>query len=164
MIEAARNKSPRGAKNLSFVTQDYGDPAWTGAAAVYGKFDVIVSGLSINHQADKRKKEIYKEIFGLLKPGGLFLNFEHVSSPTPRLKRIWDEFFIDSIYRYHRTSGSRKTRAQIAKKHYHNPLIKANILTPVDAQCAWLRSAGFREVDCYLKIFELAIFGGVRPR
>ena len=27
-------------------------------------------------------------------------------------------------------------------------------------QCAWLRGIGFRDVDCFWKYFELAIFGG----
>jgi hypothetical protein len=33
----------------------------------------------------------------------------------------------------------------------------------VEVQCQWLRQIGFGHVDCYLKIFELALFGGLRP-
>ncbi|HMQ52517.1 MAG TPA: class I SAM-dependent methyltransferase, partial [Anaerolineae bacterium] len=32
-----------------------------------------------------------------------------------------------------------------------------------ETQCAWLRQLGFADVDCYFKIFELAVFGGRRP-
>ena len=38
----------------------------------------------------------------------------------------------------------------------------ANILALVEDQCAWLRTLGFRHVDCFWKYFELAIFGGVK--
>ena len=38
----------------------------------------------------------------------------------------------------------------------------ANILAPVEDQCRWLREIGFRDVDCFWKYFELAIFGGVK--
>ena len=38
----------------------------------------------------------------------------------------------------------------------------ANILASVEEQCHWLREIGFKEVDCFWKYFELAIFGGMR--
>jgi hypothetical protein len=53
---------------------------------------------------------------------------------------------------------------EIAKTFYDNPLKKANILVPVELQCFWLKKIGFKEVDCYLKIFELALFGGIKPK
>ncbi len=37
-----------------------------------------------------------------------------------------------------------------------------NIITSVESQCDWLRDIGFERVDCYQKLFELAIFGGVK--
>lgn len=39
----------------------------------------------------------------------------------------------------------------------------ANILAPAYVQCAWLREIGYADVDCFLKVFELAVFGGRRP-
>lgn len=162
MIQACRKKAPKN-KKLSFFTRDYGKPSWVNAVKGCGKFDVVVSGLSIHHQPDKRKKEIYKEVFDLLRPGGLFLNLEHVSSPSARLRHIFDEFFIDSLYNYHRRIKSGKTRHEIARHHYKNPLRKSNILSPVDTQCSWLKGIGFKEVDCYLKVLELALFGGIKP-
>jgi hypothetical protein len=39
-------------------------------------------------------------------------------------------------------------------------LFKEYILAPVDLQCAWLRLIGFQDVDCFFKVFELALFGG----
>ena len=164
MIEAARQKAPKNSGGLFFVTEDYGKPSWVRSVAGYGGFDVVVSGLSIHHQEDKRKREIYEEVFNLLAPGGLFLNLEHVASPSPFLEHLHDEFFIDSLYRYHHALDPTKTREEIAWNHYHSPLREANILTPVDTQCSWLQQIGFKEVDCYLKIFELALFGGIKPR
>jgi hypothetical protein len=46
----------------------------------------------------------------------------------------------------------------------HRPDKEENILAPVEAQCDWLRELGFIDVDCYLKLFELAVFGGRRAR
>jgi ubiquinone/menaquinone biosynthesis C-methylase UbiE len=163
MIEAARKKSPKNNKNLVFITEDYGKPGWVKSVAKYGRQDLIISGFSIHHQKDHRKKSIYREIFDLLKPGGLFLNLEHVASATPWLKHVFDEFCIDALYEYHLSLDRNTKRKTIAKEHYNNPCRKANILSPVEKQCLWLREMGFKEVDCYLKIFELAIFGGIKP-
>jgi hypothetical protein len=40
------------------------------------------------------------------------------------------------------------------------PAKRENILAPVEEQCRWLRLIGFADVDCFLKVFELALFGG----
>jgi len=164
MIKVACEKAPKNNKRLFFIKEDYGKPSWVSAVKKHGKFDVIVSGLSIHHQTDKRKKGIYQEIFDLLKPGGLFFNLEHVSSPSRWLHHFFDEFFIDSLYKYHRAIHSSKTRNEIAKHHYNNPLKEANILTPLEIQCSWLKKIGFKQVDSYLKIFELVLFGGIKPK
>ena len=39
----------------------------------------------------------------------------------------------------------------------------ANILLPVEVQCDWLREIGYEEVDCYFRVYELAVFGGRHP-
>lgn len=160
MLQAARKRMPAQA---AFFLQDYGQPDWVKAIEDRGPFEVIVSGFSIHHQPDRRKREIYEEIYGLLKPGGLFLNLEHVSSPTPWLERLFEALFVDSLYEFHQTDGSPKSKTQIAEELYHRPDKVANILAPVELQCEWLREIGYEHVDCYLKILELALFGGIRP-
>jgi len=54
--------------------------------------------------------------------------------------------------------------AHLAQEFYNRPDKEANILAPVELQCNWLRKIGFEDVDCYFKIFELAVFGGRRPK
>ncbi len=160
MISAAKRKS---GPNCEFVTADFGQAEWTEAVRNRGPFDVVVSGFAIHHQPDTRKRELYLEVFDLLGPGGLFLNLEHVSSPSKWLEEMFEEQFVDSLFAYHRKRGSKRSREQIAREFYSRPDKKANILTPMDVQCAWLREIGFEDVDCYFKVFELALFGGGKP-
>lgn len=163
MLQAARERVPAPAQ-AAFFLQDYGQPDWVAVVQPRGPFDVIVSGFSIHHQPDRRKREIYEEVYGLLKPGGLFLNLEHVSSPTPWLESLFEALFVDSLYEFHQAEGSLKSKAQIAQELYNRPDKVANILAPVELQCDWLREIGYEHVDCYLKILELALFGGIRPK
>ena len=122
-------------------------------------FDVIVSGFAIHHQPDDRKEELYSEIYRLLCEGGVFLNLEHVSSATLSGSELFDSFFIDHIRRFHSNiSPDDKTIREIEESYYRDK--KDNILSPVGKQCQWLRDIGFLDVDCFFKVFELALFGG----
>jgi tRNA (cmo5U34)-methyltransferase len=37
------------------------------------------------------------------------------------------------------------------------------IIVPVEDQCRWLHTIGFAEMDCYFKIYKLAVFGEQKP-
>jgi hypothetical protein len=41
--------------------------------------------LAIHHLEHERKRSLYRELFEVLEPGGMFANFEHVASSTHRL-------------------------------------------------------------------------------
>jgi ubiquinone/menaquinone biosynthesis C-methylase UbiE len=162
MIEAAQHKLAARRENLTFLVQDYGVPDWLDAIRPYAPFDAVVSGFSIHHQPDTRKRELYQEIFDLLKPGGVFLNLEHVAPPSSWIEKVFDEIFVDALLAFNRKRGMEASREQTALEYHQRPHREANILAPLETQCAWLREIGFIHVDCYLKIFELALFGGVR--
>ncbi|MEB3827422.1 class I SAM-dependent methyltransferase [Phormidium sp. CCY1219] len=164
MIEAAKSKLSPQHPNVEFIIADFAQPHWAEAIAPQGPFDAIVSGFAIHHQSDEIKRVIYGKIYELLTPGGIFLNLEHVSSPNQWIENLHDEFFLDSIYRFHQSKGSQKSREELAQEYYHRPDKAANILAPMETQCEWLRTIGFVNVDCFFKLFELAIFGGMKSR
>lgn len=163
MIAAARERLTNFKDQLKFEVGDFSDKNWADFATALAPFDAVVSGLSIHHQPDERKRALYREIFDLLQPGGIFVNIEHVASPTPWLESIFEDRFIDSLYEMHLGRNRDESRDRIAREFRARPDKDANILAPIDLQCGWLRDIGFQDVDCYLKIFELSVFGGRRP-
>lgn len=60
-------------------------------------------------------------------------------------------------------NGGTRARAEIEAEFRNRPDKDANILSPVELQCDWLREIGFEEVDCYFRVYELAIIAGRRP-
>jgi SAM-dependent methyltransferase len=159
MLDAARvNLSAF--PDAAFAKADFASPQWLDAARPHAPFDIIVSGFAIHHQPDARKRELYAEIFGLLDADGLFLNLEHVASATEAGQEVFDDFFIDHLHDFHSKTDSDADRHAIAASYYNRPDKKENILAPVEDQCRWLRQIGFNDVDCFLKVFELALFGG----
>jgi tRNA (cmo5U34)-methyltransferase len=162
MLDAAADRLAEVSTRLELLEVDYSQPAWVASVEAYGPYDVIVSGFSIHHQTDARKRELYAEILDLLAPGAVFLNVEHVASSTPWVAGIFDDLFIDALHVHHQNTGGEKTRSELAAEVYYRPDKEANILAPVDEQCRWLREVGFEDVDCYLRVLELAVFGGRR--
>lgn len=163
MLQAAKDSIDNDSGKYSFLLQDFGFPTWQNSLETIASFDVIVSGFAIHHQPDSRKKEIYQEIHDLLTPGGIFLNLEHVASHSALGEKAFDELFVDSLYAYHKTQNSNQSKSEIAQQYYNRNDKNANILTLVEIQCQWLREIGFTDVDCFFKLLEIALFGGLKP-
>jgi SAM-dependent methyltransferase len=104
-------------------------------------FDLLISVQAIHHLPDDRKRSLYRESLGLLRPDGLFCNVDLVASPTEAL-------FKKAMGAYGLTEEDVDPTDQPA---------------PVEPQLHWLREAGFIDVDCYWKWLSSAVMVGVRP-
>jgi tRNA (cmo5U34)-methyltransferase len=96
--------------------------------------------MAIHHLEHERKRSLYAEVFDLLEPGGVFANFEHVASPTPRLHRAFFAAIGVPLENEDPSDGT----------------------LDVETQLAWLRELGFDDVDCYWKWLEMALLIGVK--
>jgi tRNA (cmo5U34)-methyltransferase len=163
MLEQAREQLGEYASQLTFENLDYGKSDWVSRVKTRGPFDAIVSGYSIHHQPDARKRQIYEEIFALLMPGGWFINIEHVSSAAQLNIDLFEQHYVSARYAIEQREGGTRTYDQLAEEYKNRPDKAANILAPTELQCDWLRQLGYEEVDCYFRIYELAVFAGRRP-
>ena len=117
-----------------------GDPKMDSSLPSLGSFDAVISSFAIHHLVHERKRALYQEVFGILNPGGVFCNLEHVSSPSERLH---EEFLLRIGFTLDTEDPSNK-------------------LLDMETQLGWLREIGFADVDCQWKWRELALLVGVR--
>jgi len=163
MLESARQHLKPHIHRLEFLEADFAQPGWVRRVAPHAPLDAVVSGFAIHHLPDARKQALYREIFDLLTPEGIFINIEHVASATRWTESKLDDYMIDAIFGKELKSSPGKSRAAVARDYYARADKDANILAPLEVQCDWLREIGFENVDCFLKMAELAVFGGQRP-
>ncbi|MGI8411402.1 MAG: class I SAM-dependent methyltransferase [Solirubrobacteraceae bacterium] len=135
MLEAARERFA-GDERIELVQHDLAE-----SLPALGRFDAVVSSMAIHHLEHEHKRSLYGEIFDLLRPGGLFANFEHVASPTRRLHLAFFAAIDEPL-------------------EDEDP---SDRLLDVESQLAWLRGLGFEDVDCYWKWLEMALLIGVKP-
>ena len=163
LLDGARRHLHAHADRVEFVAADINQPGWARRIAPLAPFDAIVSGLTGHHFPDQRKRELYREIFDLLAPEGIFINIKHVASATRWTESVWDDCMIDAIFGQELREAPGKTRAEVAREYYARASKDTGVLAPLEVQCDWLREIGFENVDCFLKVLELAVFGGQRP-
>lgn len=160
MLEQAKKRLAAFGGRASLVEADLQRIRWL--LSVDGQFDAVISGFAIHHLTHVRKRTLYREIYDLLLEGGLFLNLEHVASATPRIESLFNDAMTEHLFLRRKERGDDVAREQVNRDYLERADREANILAPVDEQCGWLREIGYRDVDCYWKYFELAIFGGFR--
>ena len=125
-----------GQDRVEIVTHDFEAPL-----PKLGIFDAVVSSFAIHHVEHPRKRSLYGEVWDRLEPGAVFLNLEHVASPTPRLHN----FFLSAIGYTVETEDP------------------SNQLLDVWTQLRWLEEIGFVDVDCAWKWREMALLVATRP-
>lgn len=116
--------------------------------------DAVVTSLSIHHLEDERKRELLPRILETLRPAGLFVNADHIAGPTAELEEIYQMRWLADV----RALGA--TEEQIADSLYRQ---QEDRRSPVAAQLAWMREAGFADVDCWYKYSSFAVMSGARP-
>jgi tRNA (cmo5U34)-methyltransferase len=156
MLDAAGERLRTEVERWNAVEADLSSPGWLGALPE-GPYDAVVSSFCIHHLPHERKRELYEEVFALLAPGGLFLNWEHVST-HPLAHGMFDQAMVAGLLRLQPD----RNPEQVAREYRERPDARENKLLEVEKQCAWLGEIGFEHVDVYFKWIELAVFGGVK--
>lgn len=147
MLEVARSRFA-GSNRFRYVVGDYRELGGE------GKFDLVISSLSIHHLDDEGKRELFARIWRALKADGCFLNIDQIRGATPTLQemycRVWEE----------KTRAAGATEAELAAGKERRRLFDREA-TLAD-QIRWLEEAGFADADCIYKNYLMGLFLAVK--
>ncbi len=160
MLDGARERFAGSDLDLQFVIGDFRDSDWHDTVTDRGPFDLIVSRFAIHHIPDEMKRALYAHVFGWLRPGGLFVQIEHVASGSPMYNVAHDTLMVECLQA---AKGGDESFDEVFASYRLRADGGANILAPVWDQLQWLRDIGFADVDCAFKCFELSVFAGRKP-
>lgn len=116
------------------------------------KYDLVITSLVFHHLKDKVKIRLYSDICRSMKGGGCLINADFVDSASRYYGQIFDRLRIELM----RRAGC--SEHEIQEKYIEHRNLE--IPVPLEVQLAWLRDAGFTDVECYWKYLNLAAFGG----
>jgi len=142
MLDIAKERF-KGASNISFKIEDYR----SGISG--GKYDAIVSAMSIHHLDSNEKRQLYKNIYDSLKNGGVFVNADQVKGEDDESEEIVKGYQLDYI---ENCSLSREEKDKTYER------IKLDKMDTMSDQMCMLKEAGFRSVDIYYKYYNYIVF------
>lgn len=129
-------------RNFTYIVDDYTQHEYPGA------FDLVISSLSIHHLTADAKKNLYEKIYGLLVPGGTFINADQILSPSSELERREELLWRKEVQNSGLTIPEIKSTFE--RTRYDDP-------SPLEDQLLWLKGAGFRIVDTIYKRYRFAV-------
>lgn len=148
MLEVARRRFSSDSARFGFRVGDYArEEDW-------GRYEIIVSALSIHHLEDPDKRRVFRRAYESLSPGGAFVNADQVIGVTPEIEE-----------RYHGYWLRRAREAGVAERDLNAALerMKQDRSSTLDSQLVWLKEAGFEAVDCVYRDHQFAVYGGYKP-
>jgi len=148
MLNEAKNRF-KGLKNFQFQELNFS------IDVLPGKYDLIISALSIHHLDDTEKKKLYKKIYESLNENGLFINADQVLGRS----NGFDSFYKDSWKESVKESGLEDSAIESAFER-----MKFDKFATLETQLNMLDEAGFNEIDCIYKNQNFAVFAGVKGR
>jgi tRNA (cmo5U34)-methyltransferase len=159
MLAGAEHRLSRHAGRWRAVRADLREPSWHAQLPPQG-FDAAVSALAIHHLDSERKRELFAEVFDLLAPGALFVNMDVVVIDGP-LRGLFDAQMAANAVALERERGGPRSADEVE----HDLLDDDSDDRPdtLAQQLAWLREAGFEQVEAHFKWAEAAVFGATKP-
>jgi len=118
-----------------------------------GAYDVVVSALSLHHTAWSDLPEIFKRIYDVLQPSGIFINADQVLGTTATNEAHYEVHWQRRV----RELGCTEEEVTQAMAR-----MKADRTAPLAQQLTWLTAAGFTNVECWFKEYRFAVYSGVK--
>ncbi|MGD9947637.1 MAG: trans-aconitate 2-methyltransferase [Desulfobulbus sp.] len=116
-----------------------------------GKFDLVISALSIHHLEHGDKKALFQRVFRALRSGGVFINADQASGPTPQEEAAYERGWLAEV-KANNVSVVSLENARVRMREDRNATLAE--------QLAWLAESGFWNVRCGYERTRFVVYGG----
>ncbi len=161
MLNLGPEKNSDLKNRMTFVQGSLESADWL--KSVDGSFDAVNSSRALHHFTEnQRRRYIFKEVVNLVRSAGCFINADNVRAATKSLTeryRSARDQYLDSFVR--QSSGGKMNLAEAraaTPSSYHGPHNNGYL----EEELAWLREAGFVDVDCFWKLTTTVVYGGFK--
>ncbi len=124
-------------------------------AEIPGRYDVVVSALSLHHAPPADLCSVFQKIYAVLADGGSFINADQVLGPTGALEDQYQQTWLRQI----RQLGCTEHEIELALGR-----MQADRTSTLNDQLTWLKAAGFEQIDCWYKHVRFAVYAGYKPK
>jgi tRNA (cmo5U34)-methyltransferase len=118
-----------------------------------GPFDAVVSALAIHHLEDPDKRDLLARVHDALRPGGVFINAEHVTGASPWLADAYRSMWREAC----QVAGASEDEIAGAEAR-----MQTDRCVAVTTQLQWMYAAGMQECDCFFRQLHFAVLAGWR--
>ncbi|MEU2775552.1 class I SAM-dependent methyltransferase [Streptomyces sp. NPDC007162] len=73
---------------LRYVRTLIGEPGWLDALALDRPADAVVSTTALHYLGTETLRSVYRELAGLLRPGGILINGDHISPDSTKVSEL----------------------------------------------------------------------------
>lgn len=175
LLRLGRSALARWAHRVTWVDADLRTDGWARRLPP-GPYDAVLSTTALHWLSDRALRRVYRTVHGLLRPGGLFLNGDHVpfGRETPTLETIagrvsrtrrehrakvaesWDDWWaaFEAVPALRDEFVERNRRYPAARHH--------EAAFTFDQHARRLREAGFAEVGTVWQEFDDRVLVAVR--
>ena len=146
MLKIARRRF-NNVENVSYQQMDYS----TGLPS--GKFDLIVSALSIHHLENEDKIKLFSHIYDKLPSNGLFVNYDQFCAGDTEIDHWFDSYWISQLER----SGLTDHDMELWKERR-----KLDKECSAEEEIKMLRQTGFKNVKCVYSYQKFSVIVAVK--
>lgn len=136
MIAGAKKKL--GDENVRYFFGDYSQMSFD------KHYDIIASVIGLHHQNTAGKQKMFRKVYSLLKPGGVFIFGDLVTHSNKY------EAARNNALHYHHLVEHATDEKTLTEWAYHHMFL--NDLAPIEDQTEWLTNIGFNVRKDFLKM------------
>ncbi len=173
LLLLAKKRLSRFGSRAHLVKADLKKSAWSKSVAA--PVDAVVSSTAFHWLCEKDLAALYERISKLLRPGGIFLNADHVGSNSAAIQNAWRNYRKETLAEQAPRDSddwigfwSKYAQAlgRDAEKMPWRTLVAGGVEQglPLSWHLDTLRARGFVSVDCFWRCDGDAIYGGIREQ